>query len=116
MQVNYDDIELDESDRAYLNDEPYTGEVIETTSTGQVVGLTTYYNGVEDGPSAEWYPTGERKAAGTITWGLPTGTHEEWHRNGTLATHSTFDDKGHLLTRRRWDENGTLIEEIDQTP
>ncbi|MEU7948458.1 hypothetical protein AB0C50_27545 [Micromonospora taraxaci] len=88
----------------------FTGEVVERSPQGQVIALTTYFEGMEDGPSAEWYPTGERKAEGSARYGTAVGVHEEWHRNGNPASRVEFDDQGRMLSRQRWAEDGTPIE------
>ncbi|WP_424185064.1 toxin-antitoxin system YwqK family antitoxin [Actinokineospora sp. G85] len=113
MRADSDDVVTEDDLKVTHQGRPFTGEVIERTSTGAVVALTTYHHGIEDGPSAEWYPTGERKAEGMVNNGMPTGIHNSWHRNGTLATFDKFSDKGKLLIRRRWTESGDLIEDND---
>ncbi|MGK5738714.1 toxin-antitoxin system YwqK family antitoxin [Micromonospora sp. URMC 103] len=110
MRVEYDDVETEDDLRVTYQGQPFTGEVVERSSQNQVIAITTYFNGIEDGPSAEWYPTGERKAAGTVRYGMAVGVHEEWHRNGNLAARSEFDDQGNLLSRYRWAEDGTPLE------
>ncbi|PWW58365.1 hypothetical protein DFQ13_109158 [Actinokineospora spheciospongiae] len=111
MRVEYDDVETEDDLRVTHQGKPFTGEVVERAPGGQVVALTTYFEGMEDGPAAEWYPTGERKAEGAVSYGTAIGVHQTWHRNGTLATHDEFDPKGKLLVRRRWDENGAVLED-----
>ena len=110
MRVDFDDIETEDDLRVTYQGEPFTGEVVERGPGGQVVALTTYFNGMEDGPSAEWYPTGERKSAGMVRYGSAVGVHEEWYRDGTLAARDEFDENGKLLSRHRWAEDGTPIE------
>ncbi|MDG4835724.1 hypothetical protein O7631_04245 [Micromonospora sp. WMMD967] len=110
MRVDYDDVETEDDLRVTYQGEPFTGEVVERSPQGQVVALTTYFEGMEDGPSAEWYPTGERKAEGSVRYGTAVGVHEEWHRNGNLASRVEFDDQGRMLSQQRWAEDGTPIE------
>ncbi|MEV1159400.1 hypothetical protein AB0J27_28810 [Micromonospora chokoriensis] len=110
MRVDYDDVETEDDLRVTYQGEPFTGEVVERSPQGQVIALTTYFEGMEDGPSAEWYPTGERKAEGNVRYGTAVGVHEEWHRNGNPASRVEFDDQGRMLSRQRWAEDGTPIE------
>ena len=95
----------------YANDVPFTGEVAEHAPDGTLIGLTTYHNGVEDGPSLAWWPNGTPRTRGEVSAGMATGTHEKWHPNGTLAATDTFDGRGRHLSRKRWDDNGTLLED-----
>ena len=110
-RVDFDDVVTEDDLKVTLDGRAFTGEVVERARSGQVVALTTYSNGIEDGPSAEWYPSGERKATGSVSWRMAVGVHVEWHRNGRLAAQDEFDDRGGHLSLRRWDESGTLVEE-----
>jgi antitoxin component YwqK of YwqJK toxin-antitoxin module len=110
VRVEYDDVKTEDDLRVTHQGEPFTGEVVERSPQGQVIAVTTYFNGMEDGSSTEWYPTGERRAAGSARYGLAVGVHEEWYRNGSLAIRSEFDDHGRLLSRHRWAPDGTPLE------
>ncbi|MEU7771827.1 hypothetical protein AB0C44_10970 [Micromonospora taraxaci] len=110
MRVDYDDVATEDDLRVTYQGELFTGEVVERSPQGQVIALTTYFEGMEDGPSADWYPTGERKAEGSARYGTAVGVHEEWHRNGNPASRVEFDDQGRMLSRQRWAEDGTPIE------
>jgi antitoxin component YwqK of YwqJK toxin-antitoxin module len=110
VRVDYDDVETEDDLQVTYQGELFTGEVVERSPQGQIIALTTYVKGMEDGLSAEWYPTGERKAEGSARYGTAVGVHEEWHRNGNPATRVEFDDQGKMLSRQRWAEDGTPIE------
>ncbi len=111
MRVEFDDVDTDDDTRVEYQGEPFTGEVVERAPDGQVIALTSYFNGVEDGPTTEWYPTGELKATGSVAHGRAVGLHEEWYRDGTLAAQDEFDERGRHLARRRWDEAGNPTED-----
>ncbi|MGW3786101.1 toxin-antitoxin system YwqK family antitoxin [Micromonospora chokoriensis] len=110
MRVEYDDVETEDDLRVSHQGELFTGEVVERSPQGQIIAITTYFKGIEDGPSAEWYPSGERRAEGSARYGTAVGVHEEWHRNGNPAARFEFDDQGKMLSRQRWAEDGTPIE------
>ncbi|CCH15527.1 toxin-antitoxin system YwqK family antitoxin [Micromonospora lupini] len=110
MRVEYDDVETEDDLRVTYQGDLFTGEVVERSPQGQVIAITTYFNGMEDGLSTEFYPSGERKAEGSARYGTAVGVHQEWHRNGNLAARLEFDDQGKLLSRHRWAEDGTPIE------
>ncbi|MFG1895784.1 toxin-antitoxin system YwqK family antitoxin [Micromonospora zamorensis] len=109
MRVEYDDVEIEDDLRVTHQGELFTGEVVERSPQGQVIAVTTYFKGMEDGLSAEWYRSGERKAEGSAHYGIAVGVHEEWHRNGNPAARVEFDDQGKLISRQRWAEDGTPI-------
>ncbi|PPK63300.1 hypothetical protein CLV40_12913 [Actinokineospora auranticolor] len=115
MRVEFDDVDTEDDLHVVYQGEPFTGEVVERAPNGQIVALTTYFNGMEDGPSAEWYPSGEPKAAGAVRYGTAVGVHEFWHRDGGLAGRDEFDDSGRLLRRLRWAVDGTVVEDYSAT-
>lgn len=116
MRVDFDDVDTEDDLKVTYQGRPFTGEVVERAPGGAIVAMTTYYEGMEDGPTAEWYPTGERKAEGVVRYGTAVGVHQTWHRNGAIATLDEFDDKGRLLLRRRWDESGRVVEDRSFAP
>ena len=93
-RVDLDDVEWNDFALVTHNGEPFTGEVVEKTSTGAVVAVTDYTGGMEEGPSTEWYPS---------------GVHQEWHLDGHLAAETEFDDQGRQLSNREWDETGNEV-------
>ena len=111
MRVDYDDVVFEDDLRVTHEGKAFTGEVVEHAPNGTVITLTTYFEGFEDGPTAEWYPTGEPRSEGLVRAGTAVGVHQAWHRNGTIAAYDEFDDRGKLRLRRRWDEAGTLLED-----
>jgi antitoxin component YwqK of YwqJK toxin-antitoxin module len=111
MRVDFDEVDWDDDLLLIHDGAPFTGEVVEKTRDGAVVAVTGYTDGYEDGPSTEWFPTGELKFHGVARRGWAVGVHQVWHRNGRLASERAFDDEGHQLSNREWDENGNLLEE-----
>jgi antitoxin component YwqK of YwqJK toxin-antitoxin module len=111
MRVDFDDVVTENDLRVTYQGRSYTGEVVERAPDGAVVAVTTYWQGVEDGPSAEWYPTGEPKYEGLVRFGTAVGVHRSWHRNGTVAAYDEFSDEGRLVLRRRWEDTGELVED-----
>lgn len=109
IRVDFDEVSWDDDSRVVHNGVWFTGEVVEKTRSGEIVAVTSYWNGVEDGQSTEWYPSGQLKARGVARYGQAVGAHQVWHPNGQLATEAVFDDEGHQLSRRAWDEAGNLI-------
>ncbi|MDT0304781.1 toxin-antitoxin system YwqK family antitoxin [Streptomonospora wellingtoniae] len=110
-RVEDTDIEYDDG-IAFLNDDVYTGEVVELDSDGNVIGLITYKRGHEHGPWLEWYSSGARKVEGQVDIGKgAVGTWRHWHENGRLAQERRFDDRGRALSNRTWDAEGNLVED-----
>jgi antitoxin component YwqK of YwqJK toxin-antitoxin module len=106
MRVDLDQIQWDEFALVIYNGEPFTGEVVEKSPDGAIVAVTNYTDGLEDGPSTEWYPSGQLRARGLSRLGTAVGVHQEWHPNGRLAAETRFDDQGRQLSGEAWDEAG----------
>jgi antitoxin component YwqK of YwqJK toxin-antitoxin module len=111
MRVDFDEVNWDDDALVIHDGVPFTGEVVEKAPNGAIVAVTGYVDGYEDGPSTEWYPTGELKARGVTRLGRAVGVHQVWYRNGQLATERAFDGQGHQLSIREWDEAGYMLKE-----
>jgi len=111
MRVNFDDTDVDDGLRVTYQGEWFTGEAIEVDRAGNIISLSAYINGREDGLSQEWYSDGTLRHSGMVKLGMAVGMHQEWYPNGQLISQREFDSGGDELARRRWDEAGNLIEE-----
>lgn len=97
---------MDDAQRLLYRGDLLTGEVTEHLGD-KLVSRDVYVDGVQNGPSQEWYMDGTLRSEGTVRRGLPCGESKEWHPNGTLASRKVFDEDG--LTLREdyaWDEDG----------
>lgn len=112
VDVDDPDLETQSDSRVTYRGAYFTGEVVET-SHGTMVGLTTYLDGFEDGPSLEWLPDGAQLSEGTVRMGIPVGPWRLWHANGAIAEERVFDDAGtgHILRIRRWSETGRIVKD-----
>ena len=112
MRINADDTDLDVDGCVLYDGTPYTGEVEETAPNGQVIAITSYYKGFEDGPTREWYRDGTKRVEGESRFGVgAVGLWREWHPNGRLAVERGFSERGQQLYLRGWDEAGVLVED-----
>ncbi len=108
-RVNIDDTDIDDS-LAYLVDGKYfTGEIVETNSTGRIIELMTVVNGEADGPDRAWYSDGILKSEQHLVRGRVVGTARRWHPNGVLALQREFDEQGKLVKERLWTEEGEEV-------
>ncbi len=97
---------MDYEQRLLYRGRPFTGEV-EERSGGVVISLDSYVDGLQDGPSREWYKDGTLRSEATVRKGRPVGVAREWHPNGTLASEQVFAENGlTMLQDFHWDENG----------
>jgi antitoxin component YwqK of YwqJK toxin-antitoxin module len=112
MSIDLEQTELDADGCVLHGGEPYSGQVVRRGPHGEVVSLTTYYKGYEDGLSQEWYPDGRPRIEGTSRYRVgAVGVWREWHPSGARAAEYGFSDNGRLQFVRRWDPAGTMIED-----
>ena len=114
--VDLDDLEEDDSDRAWFRGEPFTGQAVETYRNGVRASLTSYVKGHEEGLQKIWREDGTLETESTLRRGNAVGAAFLWHPSGALAEETVFDDEGRPRTQRRWDETGRLVGEEDWTP
>ncbi|MFB7247676.1 toxin-antitoxin system YwqK family antitoxin [Streptomyces populi] len=114
MRIDVDDPELDMGiDQSLIRQgRPFTGETVETDPrTGQVVAVTTYAEGLEDGPARAWYSDGTDRAEGQCRRGIPYGRWRDWHQNGRLAVEKEYGARGTVRSIKKWSESGELIDD-----
>ncbi|MFG2571237.1 pentapeptide repeat-containing protein [Streptomyces sp. NPDC048481] len=104
--VDDPDVGMDDAHRLLYRGEPFTGEVTEHLG-GRLVSLDVYVEGLQHGPSWEWYQDGTLRSEGTVLKNLARGEHKQWHPNGALASRRVFTDDGlTILEDHEWDEDG----------
>ncbi|HEY0637141.1 MAG TPA: hypothetical protein VGD67_05805 [Pseudonocardiaceae bacterium] len=112
MGIDVTQTELDAAGRVLHEGVPVTGEVVSRSPEGRVIARIRYLQGLEDGPSLEWYPDGSRRAEGSSRYGVgAVGVWRGWHPCGAPAAEYGFSDNGRLLFVRRWDQAGVMLED-----
>ncbi|WP_193364732.1 toxin-antitoxin system YwqK family antitoxin [Nocardia cyriacigeorgica] len=106
IDLNVDEVTTGDDLRLEYEGEPFTGEVVETVA-GMMISQEFYVDGINDGPTREWWGDGVLKSEGTTRRGRPTGLYRDWHSNGRLACERVFDERGRLTEVRTWDEKWT---------
>jgi len=92
MRVNIDDTHFDDVLGCFYKGNPLTGETVETDADGNFIELTTFWNGIEEGPQLAGYSDGSRKYESILSNGHLVGVARKWYRNdqlqedGSLAT------------------------------
>jgi hypothetical protein len=107
-RINIDDpeVDMDMGQRLLYRGEPFTGEAEEFLGDARVC-LENYVDGLQDGPSWEWYKDGALRAEVTVRKGRAVGIARRWHQNGVLASERVFSEEdGAFLSSREWDESG----------
>ncbi|MFE7468502.1 toxin-antitoxin system YwqK family antitoxin [Streptomyces sp. NPDC057499] len=111
IDIDDPEFEMDEGEVVSYQGQRFTGEGVEY-QRGALVSLVTYRDGIEDGPSQEWYVDGTPRSEGTLRAGFPIGESKDWHPNGRLASRVLMSANGfRQLEITEWDENGKLTKE-----
>lgn len=113
-----DDIEAIDHGATWLyQGEPYTGEAVETTMDGTVIGLSNFVDGRKEGVQREWFYKGRLSDEYEVYRGFPVGISQTWHENGQLAKRVEYEAYGRVLKQEVWDENGVPVpgETVDHT-
>ncbi|MGX5182709.1 toxin-antitoxin system YwqK family antitoxin [Streptomyces avermitilis] len=111
IDVDDPEVNMDDGESISYRGTSFTGEVVEC-QRGALVSLNTYKDGVEDGPTREWYMDGTLRSEGVMRDGFPVGDLQSWHPNGRLAARMTMSDNGlRQLALLEWDEDGNLTKE-----
>lgn len=109
-RIDFDELDWDEDQRAVTADGPYTGEVVERDSAGNVVAVITYRDGFKDGRETHYFPDGRLAFEGHWRWGAGgVGVHRSWHDNGQLKEEAHYNDQGQLVEVRRFAPDGTPL-------
>jgi antitoxin component YwqK of YwqJK toxin-antitoxin module len=108
-KLTLDQIDYDEDLRAIYGGEHIYGEVVELDAEGRTVAVTTFTDGVKDGPWRTYYPNSRLKAECSYRMGLPDGLSRTWHPNGAPASEATFE-YGDVVAERAWSEDGTEVD------
>ncbi|WP_039941612.1 toxin-antitoxin system YwqK family antitoxin [Streptomyces himastatinicus] len=106
IDIDDPEVDMDYGQRLLYQGELFTGEVEERLGDA-VVSLDAYVDGIQHGPSREWYMDGTLRSEGTAHMGCPVGVSRTWHPNGTLASERLFTENGQaILEDLQWDEEG----------
>lgn len=111
IDIDGPEVDGDDAGRIIFRGEFFTGQAAEYGPNGQLVGLTSYVNGIADGPDKGWYLDGTPQSEGVVKYGRAVGEWREWFPDGRLKILDMFSDEGKLLSRKEWDENGNLVKE-----
>lgn len=99
----------------FLGEVLFSGESVETLKDGTLATLTTYVDGVEEGPHRMWHDNGALEFSCELHDGNPVGLAQAWSEDGHLEEEQFFDGHGALEWSRRWNAEGDLVEDTSPT-
>ncbi len=86
----------------------FTGIAYEIDAASHLIGEITFVNGVQEGLTRTWFPSGARQAERNLRRNAFHGPGLEWYESGKIKER-TLHESGITLERDVWDEGGTLI-------
>ena len=96
--------------RRGLQDDPFTGTVVEAFPDGSLSLITTFYQGKPHGFQKRSFPGGAIASEIFFDKGILSGTKSKWWKSGQVREEEYWSD-GKFRGRRLWDETGRLVRE-----
>jgi antitoxin component YwqK of YwqJK toxin-antitoxin module len=86
MRILIDELDYSDYHVYFYQDKPFNGVAYECLKNGPIINGKSYINGVLEGPSKEWYPTGELQSEIYYRSGALHGKCRQWYITGTLKS------------------------------
>jgi antitoxin component YwqK of YwqJK toxin-antitoxin module len=108
MRIPDEELDYDEDIIYVHNGKRFTGIAFEESAHG-ILSECTYLDGMQDGPSRDWYPDGTLKAEMFFKENLKNGTSREIFPDGKLASEIVF---GYDIALKcmKYDQRGEVVE------
>ena len=108
-EVNFND------DYSYtLRGVPFTGLARECDKQGRLVAEMSFKNGIQDGVSTQYFPSGRVRFEKSYRSNTLHGESREWFENGSLKQR-TVHEFGFVLESDEWDEAGAQVKSFRLT-
>ncbi|OOC53265.1 MULTISPECIES: toxin-antitoxin system YwqK family antitoxin [Nocardiopsis] len=102
--------------RVLLKGTPYTGEAVTRDRRGRAQ-MHTFVEGVEDGPTLTWAPSGKLVIQGITQHPHgPVGPWHQWDEQGRLLREIVHDALGNRVIVRELDRSGNITREERRPP
>ena len=109
-----EDLLFDGHDGIFVREdgEPFTGIAHRLAENGVVIAEDRFENGVQEGRSRYWFPSGEPLGEAHFRHDSLHGPTKEWFPGGRMKRDAMFEH-GIRLRDKVWNEAGTLIEDYE---
>src|SRR4051794_40938376 len=84
-RISIDQVDLVDNFVMYHNGAPFSGIVYETNAGGALVGQIALNDGIREGLTRTWYPTGEKEREEMYSKNSLHGECREWYRTGRTS-------------------------------
>jgi hypothetical protein len=100
-------------DTVYLEGKFFSGFLFELNSEGDTMFVGSYFNGVEEGLHAKFYPNGTKQEERFYINGGKDGLQRGWWPDGKLKFLFTCYDNEFEGKFEEWSDSGMLIKQFD---
>lgn len=90
--------------------QPFTGEAIERGLTGKITTQTHYKNGLQNGPSKNYFSNGQLLISANYKDGKLNGPYKSYYENGKLQMEATYKDDKIVGLYKTYYESGKISE------
>ena len=90
---------------------PYTGFIDTFDEKGVLGARTEFKNGIQDGSSKIYFPSGKLSSEATFQNGKQVGVQKDYYENGKVKIETTYKNGQKTGPAKIYDENGKLVEQ-----
>ena len=90
---------------------PYTGFIDTFDEKGVLGARTEFKNGVQDGSSKIYFPSGKLASEANFQNGKQIGIQKDYYENGKLKIETAYKNGLRNGVSKAYDENGKLVEQ-----
>ena len=90
---------------------PYTGFIDTYNEKNVLLARTEFKNGIQDGSSKLYYPSGKLYSEATFQNGKQVGVQKDYYENGKVAAETTYKNSQPNGPAKIYDENGKLLQQ-----
>lgn len=115
IRVDIGEIEFHDNWSFTLNGNPFTGIACEHDSNGNLLSEIQFANGMKEGPSVEYFPSGRKAEEDNYHQNTLDGESRSWSDRGLLLKRTVYES-GYTLECDEWDESGKLVKSYRLAP
>lgn len=96
----------------FSDDQPFTGTLINLSSQGDTLSISSYINGLEHGEWKTFYSRSNPREIRHYNMGKKTGKLIAWHENGQLSVRGNFVNGEYDGLLQEWNSHGNLLKAL----
>jgi antitoxin component YwqK of YwqJK toxin-antitoxin module len=109
MEIDDNELYLTDKELYEFQGQPFSGKAVEHSPDGVLIGANEYVDGMLDGVSRVWYPSGRQlKEEEHFRRNSRHGPSREWFEDGRPKRDTLFEHSIRV-SEKKWDESGNLV-------